>query len=196
MKELEDRQRKKARKPTFRTQDAHKKASLQPRWRKPRGRQSKMRLHHRGYNRNPSVGFSSSEAAYGRDPKGFLPVVVATAAQLERVGKGEGAVFASTLGKRRKAELLKLAIEKKIKVLNVKDAAAALTAIDASLRQRKSEKEKRDAKRAAKKADAKKAEAKTLDAKAAEPAVADPAAGEEKVDAEKKEKEKILTKKV
>ena len=60
MKELlELRNKIKAKKPRFIRHDAHKKKRVSLNWRRPRGRQSKMRLHKKGYARGRSTGFGS-----------------------------------------------------------------------------------------------------------------------------------------
>ena len=51
---LEFRKKIKAKKPNFIRQDAHKKGEIKKKWRRPKGLQSKMRLHKRGYRKSPS----------------------------------------------------------------------------------------------------------------------------------------------
>ena len=61
----------KKKKPKYSRQDSHKKAKLGDKWRKPKGIQSKMRLHKRGYKRSPEVGFGSPKSVRGLSPEGF-----------------------------------------------------------------------------------------------------------------------------
>ncbi len=182
---LEERRRRKAKKPSFRRQDAHKKREVaRSGYRRPKGLQSKMRLGHRGYVRTVSTGFGSPRAAAGLTRDGRVPVPVATARELAAVDAAtQCAVLAAGLGAKRKEELLTLAKEKSVPVLNAPDIDKALAALKGRLDARRAAKAERLAK-------AKKPK-KTIDEKVAAP---DAKSDDEKRQAEEDEKRKVLTK--
>jgi len=181
----------KRKKPRFTRQDAHKKAKLPGSWRKPRGLQSKLRLKRRGYVRPISIGYGSPKATRGM-VKGLVPVIITVAADYEGLdAKQHGAIISSTLGSRRREQLITLAKEKGITVLNL-DVEKKLASIKQQLTSRKEDKIARSAaKKKAKKTLEEKAkkEEQKMAAKKAE------ASEEEKKKATEAEKQKILTKK-
>lgn len=181
----------KSRKPDFMKQDAHKKARLSKSWRKPRGRQSKMRLNTRGYRRGVALGYGSPAVVKGAHPTGFMPVMTHNVEELSSIDAvKEGIIIASSVGKRKKIDIIKKALEMKISVLNLKDPAKFVANIEAAL----------DTKRKAKKVKTKKRQNKK---KEYEKQAADKKAQETKKEEnpevqeqqEKKEKDKVLTKK-
>jgi large subunit ribosomal protein L32e len=185
-KKLQERKERKGKKPTFIRQDANKKPSLPQAWRKPRGRQSKMRLNKRGYNRTPSTGWSSPSEVKGLSPEGLLPVVVATVAELERLdAKQHGLVLSATLGNKKRELLLTKAKEKGLKIINVKDVEAQLKELSDKVAARKKVKADRDVKKAEK-------EKKSAKEKSIEETVVSEQTPEEQKKAEEAEKQKIL----
>lgn len=190
MDALKLRKELKNKKPNFRRQDAHKKARIsRTGYRKSRGLQSKVRLNLRGYVKAANPGYGSPLAAKNMHPNGLFPFIVSTLAQLEQLNaEKEGAIIASSLGNRKRVELLKKAQELKITLLNVKDAAQVIASIEETMKQRKQAKAKKVA--AAKE----KAKKKESSAKKAEKKAED-VSEEDKKKAEKSEKDKVLTKK-
>jgi len=181
---LAQRTARKAKKPVFTRQDAHKRVKLASGWRKPRGYQSKMRLGRRGYKRAVSDGYGSPRSVEGLHKSGLKPVIVATVAELDKLSKHDGAVLVGGLGAKKKALLIKHAQEKKITLLNVKDAATALASIDEKFRARKTERTAATAKKSEK-------------AKAKKPKLEEKAASDdEKKEALEEEKQKVLNQKV
>ena len=69
---LELRKKIKAKKPNFVSQDTHKRKRIRPRWRKPRGWHSKIRLHKIGYRKmvrdRKSTRLNSSHIPLSRMP--------------------------------------------------------------------------------------------------------------------------------
>jgi len=194
-------------KPGFRRHDAHKKAKLSASWRKPRGRQNKVRLHKRGYKRGPSVGFGSPGKLRGT-VKGLRPVRVATLKELEGLDpKREGAILTATLGARKREALLTHAKALRITLLNLdaEQQLARITARRAATKERRLAAKKKTAKsleeEAKKAADGKKATAE--DAKkvalqrtvGAEEQKKVEQTAEERKKAEEQAKAKVLTKK-
>lgn len=86
-------------------------------WRKPKGRDSKMRLNMKGHPKTVSVGYKSSKKESGKI-ENKVPVLVHNTKELEFVTKNQIPVLAR-IGTKKKLEVMKLAQEKKIKILNV-----------------------------------------------------------------------------
>ena len=178
-------------KPSFRRHDSHKRLKLSANWRKPRGRQSKVRLHKRGYQRGPDAGFGSPKAVFGK-VKGLVPVRVSTTAELESLdAKTHGVIIASTVGGRKRETIVVAAKAKNLTILI--NAEKQVAAVKQKLVDRKKLKDARVA------AKAKKKEKKALDEKVKdeEKKVEEKSPEElkaEKIE-EKKEQDKVLTQK-
>jgi len=147
-KALEARRVRKAKKPAFRRQDAHKKREVaRTGYRKPKGLQSKMRLGHGSYARMVSTGFSSPKAVKGLTRDGLRPVMVATLASLKGLDpKAEGAVIVATVGAKKREAILAEAKRLGITIINAKDVDAALKRIADARAVRKGAKQARIAK--------------------------------------------------
>ena len=86
-------------------------------WRRPKGRDSKMRLKRRNYPSSVSIGYRTQRKESGKI-NGLYPVVVHNAKELLSLNKNSIAILGK-IGAKKKIELLKLAQEKNIKLLNV-----------------------------------------------------------------------------
>lgn len=180
----------KGRKPEFIRQDAHKKAEISWKWRKPKGIQSKMRLHKRGYKRSVSPGWGSPADVRGLSREGLLPVIVHNVQSLDKIKiETQGAVIGSAVGSKKRLEIIQKAITMNIRILGMGDPKKAADRIKESIEKRKKEKKAKDMAKAEaqKKKKAEKKEAEGLDEKIK--------TDDEKKEQEKKEKDKLLTKK-
>ena len=109
----------KKRAPRFRRQEWFRFARLGEKWRKPRGRDSKMRLGMSGKPAMPSIGYRLPREVRGIHPSGLAEVRVETLGELERVDTSKQAIrIASSVGGRKREQILARARELKIKVLN------------------------------------------------------------------------------
>ena len=121
---LEQRKAQKAKKPHFKRQDWHKKSRLEPKWRKPKGMDSKLRRHMHGHGHLPTTGFRSPVAVRGMHKSGLVQVLVHTMSQLEGLnGKTHGVIIASAVGNRARLEMFTKAHSKSIRILNYKNPA-------------------------------------------------------------------------
>jgi large subunit ribosomal protein L32e len=180
----------KKKKPEFIRQDAHKKAKLKKRWRRPKGLHSKMRLCHRGYRRNVEKGWGSPKEARGLHPSGLKAVLVCAVADLNKIdAKVGGGIISSGVGLKKRAEIAKAAKARGIRILNVK-VDEFLAELEEKMKKRKELKAKWVAEKEKKK---KEKETKAKEKK--EEKLAEKLTEEEKKEKEKEEKEKILTKK-
>lgn len=131
----------KKKKPVFLKQDAHKMGRLQDNWRQPRGRHSKMRLKLRGYRVHPSIGYSSPKSVRGLTPEGHQVVIVHTPSQLDHIN--QPITIGADVGMRKKLEIAKKALEKKIDILNIEDVQAFVKRIEEMLQKRRDAKKKK-----------------------------------------------------
>lgn len=192
--ELELRKAIKKRKPDFFRQDSHKMKRLGKKWRSPKGIHSKLKHRFRGHGEYVSQGYRSPVAVRGLDRSGLAVKNVANIKDLGHIDtKKEGIVIAGSVGKKKRLEILKKAVESGIKVLNFKDAKGCISRIEEdfknridkkkSLKEKKKEKEKELKKKAKEKEEKKEGLAEKLENE------------EEKQLREKKEKDKFLIKK-
>lgn len=198
---LKVRKHLKMRKPEFLRQDSHKKVALAPGWRKPKGKQSKMRLHLRGYRRSVSKGYKSPAAIRGLGHDGKKEVLVSSAKDLVSLqAQHDVCVFARGVGLKKRIVLTKLCQEKGIAIRQIKDPAVFLKTVEQDIQQRKQEKKQKIATKAKKKEEtvkqAKKKEEKKEEDKTEEQTIEQLAqTAEEKKEQEKKELDEVLTKK-
>jgi len=105
-------------KPRFHRQVSHSYRRLQKAWRKPRGSQSKMRKAKIGKGRMPAVGYGAPKNLRGLHPSGYEEVLVHNVGGLDGMNEKQAVRIAASVGGKKRAEILKTAQEKKIKVLN------------------------------------------------------------------------------
>lgn len=198
---LELRKKIKSTKPDFVVKESHYVTALNKRWRFPRGRHSKVRQEHNGRPALVTAGYGSPKAVRGLHPSGLEEVLVHNSVELLSLNPvQQGAVLSSGLGGRKKLSLLTLATEKRIPVLNVKDAALAAEelkkafAARVKVRQDKLQQKTKKLQEKVKKAEEKKekenkesAEKKETPAEAAD-------LKKEQQEAEKKEQQKMIEK--
>lgn len=160
-KALELRKNIKKKKPNFLKQDAYKKDKLKKNWRRPRGRHSKLRMKLKGHGEHPSMGYSSPTMVRGLSPEGLREIHVNTLGDLKKVKKGDGIILGSTIGLKKKLELLKKIEEQALTVLNLRDITKFIEKSEAKLSEKKKEsKKKEEDKKQAKEEAIKKAEEK------------------------------------
>jgi large subunit ribosomal protein L32e len=143
---LSIRKEMKRAKPKFVRQDINKKKRLGRKWRKPRGLDSKIRKMLKGRPRGVDSGFSSPKKVRGLHESGLQIVMVNNMDELYSIDKKfQGIVISSSVGNKKRASILKMSIEKGIKVLNFKNADEALSKIENSIESRKKIKAKKSA---------------------------------------------------
>ncbi len=185
------KEKMKKKKPDFTRQNSVKKR-IGNKWRKPKGIQSKMRLKHRGYV-HISRGYGSPKATRGLSPEGKSIRHVYNLNDLEKADKEkETLIISKTVGMKKKAVLVKKAMEKGLSLLNIKDAESYLKEVENMMKKRAEKKSKIKEKR--KTEEKKKREEKAEKEKKEQPKEKD-TTEEEKAEKEKKEKDKLLAKK-
>lgn len=192
---LKIRKALKKKKPFFLRQDAHKKGKVSNNWRKPKGSDSKMRVGKKGYRRSVEIGWKSPALVKGASPEGLMPVTVNSVSQLQALNPAEQcAVISSQVGNKKRIAILQEASKSKVNVMNFKDVAKAVEALQKAFEEKKKAKTelkklRDDKKEATKKAAEKK---KAEEKKKEEEAKKEEAPAEDKKLEEKKEQEKIL----
>lgn len=103
----------------FKRQEYARYKKLGDKWRKPRGRTSKMRRYEAGKPDMPAIGYGSPKSSRGLHPSGYKDVLVRNLKELENLDPAvEAARLSSSIGKNKKSQMLKKASELGIKVLN------------------------------------------------------------------------------
>jgi len=93
-------------------------------WRKPKGNDNKMRLQLKGYPPIVKVGYRTPSELRGLHPSGLEPVVVHSKGELEGLDPSRHIVYiASTVGLRKRLELIKAAKERGLRVANAAGVA-------------------------------------------------------------------------
>lgn len=106
-------------KPKFKRWMSDSYGRLSESWRRPRGRHSKVKRKEKGKVPMPTVGWGAKASERGLHPSGFMEVVVCSFTDLKRLdAKSQAAKISSTVGGRKRAEIVKAAEGMKIRVLN------------------------------------------------------------------------------
>ena len=111
----------KRKKPRFLRQEwwRYPKFKNDPKWSRPKGIDSKMRLKKKGKARSPSIGWSSPKAVRGLHPSGYEEVLVHNVRELEAIDPSrQAARIARTVGARKREAIIERAKELGVKVLN------------------------------------------------------------------------------
>jgi len=110
---------RKKRMPKFRRQEWFRFRRLGEKWRRPRGKDSKMRMGRSGKPAMPSVGYKSPKLTRGLHPSGLAEVMVSSLRDIEGVNSSRQAVrITSSVGRRKREQILARAKELGIRVLN------------------------------------------------------------------------------
>lgn len=86
-------------------------------WRRPTGRDNKMREKRKGYPAVVSLGYKKEKDSRGK-LKGKNPIQINNLKDLEKLGKNDIAIIGN-IGKKKKLEIAKIAKEKKIEIVNM-----------------------------------------------------------------------------
>ncbi len=115
-------------KPTFLRQHHGEKVRLKDKWRRPKGLQSKLRLRKRGHGLPISVGYKSEKKIRGK-VNGFEPVIVCKPSDLTGIDKKtQVVVIKSTVGFRKRLEIIKTAQDASLTIINYRDPKAFVEA--------------------------------------------------------------------
>jgi len=129
----------KVRKPKFMRKDSNiLKGKTGSKWRKPRGLHNKRRLHKKGHQKNPSVGFKSPKLVRNLSPSGKSIYYLAKVSDLKGFDNNKHEVIiSSNVGLKNKIKILEKCLADKVSVSNVKDIAGFLEDSKTKLAKRK-----------------------------------------------------------
>ncbi|QEF94039.1 50S ribosomal protein L32e [Methanothermobacter sp. KEPCO-1] len=103
----------------FKRQEYARYKKLGEKWRRPRGKTSKMRRYEKGKPAMPAIGYRRPRDQRGLHPSGYEDILVSSMRELEELDpERQAARIASTVGARKKTLMLEKARELGIKVLN------------------------------------------------------------------------------
>ena len=114
---------KRRKKPKFLRQEWFRRPhALGKKWRRPKGKQSKLRKHIHGKGFLPSPGYGSPKNIRGLHPSGLTEYLVYNPSQIGSLDPKTHCIkIASGVGKKKRMEIAKKAKEIKIRVLNYKE---------------------------------------------------------------------------
>jgi large subunit ribosomal protein L32e len=105
--------------PNFVRQESWRYDRLAENWRKPKGKDNKMRKQKSGMPAIVKVGYRGPRAARGLHPSGYRDNVIHNIAELSNLDpKYDAARIGHTVGKKKRIEIVSKAVELGIKVLN------------------------------------------------------------------------------
>ncbi len=116
---LAARKRVAERRPKFIRQESWRYKRLAENWRKPKGKDNKMRKQKSGMPAIVKVGYRGPRAARGLHPSGYTDNIVYNLSELTKLDpKKDAARVGHTVGKKKRIEITNKAVELGIKVLN------------------------------------------------------------------------------
>ncbi len=105
--------------PSFVRQESWRYIRVKERWRRPRGKDSKMRLGMRGWPRIVKVGYKRSRKERGLHPSGLEEIIVRRPADLEKINaKTQIVKISHTVGERNRIAIMERAQALELTVAN------------------------------------------------------------------------------
>ena len=106
-------------KPRFVRQGTTYLRRLGEKWRAPKGKQNKLRQHQLSKGNYPNPGYGSPKSLKFLHPSGFQEVMIRNLKDLEKINSEKQAIrIASAIGRKKKLQIMKVAEERKLKILN------------------------------------------------------------------------------
>jgi len=87
-------------------------------WRRPRGKQNKIRLNRFSYPVQPGIGFGTPRSESGK-VKGLYPMLITTQSDVEKLTKENIAIISRKIGAKKKIQIIKQITDKGFKIQNV-----------------------------------------------------------------------------
>ena len=116
---LEKRRKVSEHRPKFVRQESWRYDRLAENWRKPKGKDNKMRRQVSGVPPLVKVGYRGPKISRGLHPSGYLDVLVYNIHDLEKLNpKNDAARISRTVGKLKRKEIISRSLELDIKILN------------------------------------------------------------------------------
>lgn len=115
---LRVRKLQKSKKPDFVRQESWRYKRVKSSWRRPRGRDSKMRKKEGGWLKSVEVGYRSPVKVRGIHPSGFEEILVHTPKDLEKVNSKSVVRIGHTVGLKKRLIIIEKANELNLHILN------------------------------------------------------------------------------
>jgi large subunit ribosomal protein L32e len=111
--------KKKRNTPQFVRQESWRLVRVKERWRRPRGKNSKMRLGKRGWPKIVKIGYKKSRKGRGLHPSGLEEIIVKRPADLEKINaKTQIVKISHTVGERNRIAIMERAQALELTVAN------------------------------------------------------------------------------
>ena len=111
--------KKKRNTPRFIRQESWRLVRVKERWRRPRGKNSKMRLGKRGWPKIVKIGYRKSRKGRGLHPSGLEEIIVKRPADLEKINaKTQIVKISHTVGERNRIAIMERAQALELTVAN------------------------------------------------------------------------------
>jgi len=111
--------KKKRNTPRFVRQESWRLVRVKERWRRPRGKNSKMRLGKRGWPKIVKIGYKKSRKGRGLHPSGLEEIIVRRPADLEKINaKTQIVKISHTVGERNRIAIMERAQALELTVAN------------------------------------------------------------------------------
>jgi len=132
------------RRPRFIQQEAHKRKAVDgSRWKRPKGMDSKMRAQKHGKAALVNPGFRGPAEVRGLHASGLQIILAHTIEEINKIDpKIQGAIIAH-VGGRKRIQLIKQCQDKKVTILNYKDANNEIKKVTDAMTQRKTAKKQK-----------------------------------------------------
>lgn len=128
----------------FLRQDTNKLKKLKLKWRKPKGLHSKLRLNKKGHQRTPSQGYRSPRKIRNL----ANPIIINSLKDLQdNIANNRNLIISSTLGLKKKIDVVKYAKENNLNILNIPNIDDFLKSVNEMISKKKEEKKKRQEKK-------------------------------------------------
>ena len=111
--------KKSRRAPTFVRQESWRLVRVKERWRRPRGKTSKMRLGQRGWPKPVKIGYGNARKTRGLHPSGLREVIVQHPDDLDKIDpKTQIVKISASIGERRRIVIMERAQTLQLTVAN------------------------------------------------------------------------------
>jgi large subunit ribosomal protein L32e len=112
------RKLQKSKKPDFVRQESWRYKRVHPSWRRPRGRDSKMRKKEGGWQKSVEIGYRSPRKIRGIHPSGFEEILIHSPKELDKVNPTNIVRIGHTVGLKKRLLIIEKANELNLRVLN------------------------------------------------------------------------------
>ncbi len=117
---LRVRKLQKSKKPDFVRQESWRYKRVKSSWRRPRGRDSRMRKKDAGWPKSVEIGYRSPVKVRGIHPSGFEEILIYNPKDLEKVNSMSVVRIGHTVGLKKRLMIIEKASELNLRVLNTR----------------------------------------------------------------------------